>query len=373
MSRPRVVVLRGHSANPWELGAWEPLRDRYDVGIAVTRHNLYDVTGLELPTLPAKTLRDWMPPGRAGDLAVHVPGDRYRDLEQLLAGADIVHSAEIGTWFARQPAELKRRLGFRLVLTVWGTIPYLDHLLDPVRSRHWRRERRLPVHEADLFLATTERARRCLLLDGADPERIEVAWPGVDVARFAAGRPDPATGERHLIVSPARLVWEKGHHDVLRALAAVGGDHRLRIVGSGPQRERLLEYARELGVADRVEIGPVPYDRMPDVFASASVVVLASLATAIWEEQFGMVLAEAMAAGAPILAASSGAIPEVLEGSDATLFSPGDWVGLADLLAARLASPPPAPRAEHPAWLVERYSTAAAAQRLAHAYERVLA
>jgi glycosyltransferase involved in cell wall biosynthesis len=373
MSRPRVVLLRGHSANPWELGAWEPLRDRYEVTVAVSRHNLFDVSRVELPTVRARTLRDLMPPGRAGDLAVHLPGDRYRGLEALLEGADIVHSVEIGTWFARQPAELKRRLGFRLVLTVWGTIPYLDHLLDPVRARHWRRERQLPIHEADLFLATTERARRCLLLDGADPSRIEVAWPGVDVARFAAARDDGAArGDSHLVVSPGRLVWEKGHHDVLRALAAVGGGHRLQIVGSGPQRDRLLRYASDLGVADRVEIGPMPYERMPEVFANASVVVLASLATPVWEEQFGMVLAEAIAAGAPIVAASSGAIPEVLEGSGAELFSPGDWVGLADRLGARLAGPPGA-RADYPGWLVERYSNAAAAERLALAYERVLA
>ena len=372
MSPPKVVVLRGHSANPWELGAWEPLRDRFDVTVAVTRHNLFDVSRLELPSVEVKTLRDWLPPGRVGDLAVHLPGDRYRGLEELLADADIVHSVEIGTWFARQPAELKRRLGFRLVLTVWGTIPYLDRLLDPVRSWHWRRERRAPLEETDLFLATTERARRCLLLDGAPPDRIAVAWPGIDLERFAAssnGRPALA---RHLIVSPGRLVWEKGHHDVLRALAAVGGDHRLLIVGAGPERENLLRYADDLGLGDRVEIAAVPYDRMPEIFAGASCVVLASLVTPIWEEQFGMVLAEAMAAGAPIAAAASGAIPEVLEGSGATLFGPGDWVGLADILAERLHGEPAA-RADYPRWLVERYSIPAAAERLAEAYGRVLA
>jgi glycosyltransferase involved in cell wall biosynthesis len=75
------------------------------------------------------------------------------------------------------------------------------------------------------------------------------------------------------------------------------------------------------------------------------------------------VLAEAMAAGVPIVAAASGAIPEVLDGHGALVY-PGDWLGIARAIAA---PPEPAPRA-----LAERYSAAAAADRIAAAYERVL-
>ena len=77
-----------------------------------------------------------------------------------------------------------------------------------------------------------------------------------------------------------------------------------------------------------------------------------------------MMLAEAMAAGVPVVASSSGAIPEVV-GDDADLFVPGDWLGLARLLAAgpsRVAS----------AERVSAFSTTAAAARLASAYERVI-
>ena len=371
MSRPRVVLLRGHSANPWELGAWEPLRDRFDITVAVTRHNLFDVSSLELASVRAKTLRDWLPPGRVGDLAVHLPGDRYRDPARFLEGADIVHSVEIGTWFARQPAELKRRLGFRLVLTVWGTIPYLDHLLDPLRARHWRRERQLPIHEADLLLATTERARRCLLLDGADPDRVEVAWPGVDVDRFAAARDRAPTPDRHLVVSPGRLVWEKGHHDVLRALAAIGGDHRLQIVGSGPQRERLLRYARDLGVADRVEIGAVPYERMPEVFASASVVVLASLARRSGRSSSGWCWPRRWPRARRFSPPRRVRSPRCSTGRTRSCSARATGSGWRS--PGRSPRGTAGARAEHPDWLVERYSTAAAAERLAAAYERVLA
>ena len=364
MSRPRVVLLRGHSANPWELGAWELLRDRFDIEVAVTGSNAFDVSRLQLPSLRVRTLRDRLPRGRLGDLAVHLPGDRYLGLEEVLRGADVVHSAELGWWFSAQPARLKQRLGYRLVLTVWETIPRLDRWLDPLRGRQVRAGKAVSLAAADHFQATTERAAAALRLEGGDPARITVSPPGVDVARFAGARlEDP---DEPLVVSPGRLVWEKGHQDVIRALALLGGDHRLLLIGAGPERDRLLAHAQELGLGGRVEARAVPYEQMPSVYGRASAVVLMSQALPIWEEQFGMVLAEAMAAGAPIVAAASGAIPEVLEGSAAALVRPGDWAGLAEALRS-----PPSGR--HPAELVDRYSNEAAAARLAAAYERVLA
>ena len=78
-----------------------------------------------------------------------------------------------------------------------------------------------------------------------------------------------------------------------------------------------------------------------------------------------MVLAEAMAAGVPVVAAASGAIPQVVR-DGGTLFPPGDWVALARLLAE-----PSLPTA--PSELVAEYSLAAAAERLVSAYRRVLA
>ncbi len=83
-----------------------------------------------------------------------------------------------------------------------------------------------------------------------------------------------------------------------------------------------------------------------------------------------MVLAEGLAAGVPIVAASSGAIPEVL-GASANLFAPGDWLDLARRLAALRTR-----RADAASSIPERvarYSSAAAAARIAAAYERLLA
>jgi glycosyltransferase involved in cell wall biosynthesis len=155
-------------------------------------------------------------------------------------------------------------------------------------------------------------------------------------------------------------------------------------VGRGPEEQRLRSYAAELGLAGAVDFSAVPYEQMPEVFAGASAMVLASQSSAsaayhpfdvphaFWEEQFGLVLAEAMAAGLAIVTTTNGAIPEVVRGSRAALVAPGDWMGIARELAAGALSRDPGARVDH-GDARERYSSESMARRLAAAYDRVIA
>jgi glycosyltransferase involved in cell wall biosynthesis len=371
MALPKVVVLRGHNANVWDLRPLEGLADAYDVRALVTGSNLHETSSLRLPVEHVATPRDKLPGGRAAGAAAYALGERYLGLEDHLRGADIVHAAEIGTWFSAQAAGLKRKLGFRLVVTAWETLPHRA-------TYRWPRERRYRdavLEAADLYLATTERAKRCLLLEGVPEDRILVVPPGVAIERFAAARPPATPPGRHTILSAGRLVWEKGHQDVLRAVALLRrerDDLRLVVIGDGPERGRLERYAADLGLEGVAEFpSRIPYDDMPTLYAAASALVLASLPTKVWEEQFGMVLVEALAAGTPVVACSSGAIPEVLDGAG-TLVDPGDWAGLASALEAGPLAQAPGTRAPSAQALLERYSTAAHAARVRAAYDRVL-
>jgi glycosyltransferase involved in cell wall biosynthesis len=381
VERPaRILLVRGHQAAPWELGPWELLPARFEVAYLRTDRNWFDDSGVRLRRIKAKAISSYLPQNRIGALATGLTGNRYLDADEAFGWADVVHAAELSYWFAADAARRKACGGYRLALTVWETIPFLG----AYRNRHARRYRRETLAATDLFLPATERAHRALLLEGVEPERAVVVYPGVDVDRFAsAQRPEPFPQE-HVIVSPGRLVWEKGHQDVMRAVASLADRPRLVVVGAGPEERRLRTYARELGIADLVAFRSVPHERMPAVFAGASCLVLASLPAAsggyvlgdiprfFWEEQFGLVLVEALAAGLPIVAAQSGAIPEVC-GEAAAYFLPGDWLGLAQRLAEGPLARPPGERAEHPPDLVRRYSLEAAAERLAAVYDRVLA
>jgi glycosyltransferase involved in cell wall biosynthesis len=372
--RPRVVVLRGTSANPWDLRAWEPLADAFDITVPIAPNNLFDTESVGLRRVAIRTVGGRLQTaGPAGRLALHAVGERYLGLAEVLERADIVHAAELGTWFAAQAAALRGRLGFRLVLTVWETLPFVTAYRN-LRTRPYRER---VLRETDLFLPTTERARTALLLEGATPDRIRVCPPGVDLDRFAAARtPRPSDGGNHLILSVGRLVWEKGHQDLLRAVALLRHrgrtDLRVLIVGVGPEEERLRRTIADLSLDAVAELrGWVPHDELQDVYSQASCLVLGSEPTWSWEEQFGMVLVEALAAHIPVIAAASGAIPEVLDGN-ATLFAPGDWVGLADALGSGPLQGHEPPRHAPAAGYLERYSAHAASQRLRAAYDQML-
>lgn len=369
--KPRVDILRGHNANVWELRIWERLTEDFRIRALVTGSNLHEVGQLGIETVEIKTPRDLLPAGRVGGAAAYALGERYRGLQDVIAGADIVHAAEIGTWFSAQGAAAKGSA--KLVLTVWETLPWRSTFRWP-RERRYRRQ---VLGALDHCLAATERARDGLRLEGVPADRISVCYPGVDVARFAAA--DPLATDGHIILSAGRLVWEKGHQDAIRAVVALRDgligeprdDVRLVIVGAGPEEGKLRQYAAELNAPVEFR-ARVPYDEMPRLHRSASALLLASLPTRSWEEQFGMVLAEAMAAGTPIIACDTGAIPEVLAGQG-TLVPAGDWRGIARALADGPLAGPPGARRAYSAERLDEFSLDRAAERIGAVYRDLLA
>ena len=189
------------------------------------------------------------------------------------------------------------------------------------------------------------------------------------IASHAAGS---GTGPP-LIVSPGRLVWEKGHFDVLRALAAADADARLLIVGSGPERDRLLRYAAELGLADRVDDPRRcrtrrcrACSRRPraSCWRACRSRTGRSSSGWFWRRRWQPACLSSRARPEPSRKCSRAPGRAVRTGRLAFSLGVARQVPHASELGARVA---------YPAEIVERYSTRAAAERLASAYQRVLA
>jgi glycosyltransferase involved in cell wall biosynthesis len=154
---------------------------------------------------------------------------------------------------------------------------------------------------------------------------------GIDPALFqpAASRPNrPFT-----VGYVGRLVAAKGLPDLLVAVASIPGDWRLDLVGAGPLEGEVRAQAARLGIAERLRIRPeVPSTDVPLVLQEFDCLVLPSVSTPSWKEQFGRVLIEAMACAVPVVGSDSGEIPHVI-GSAGLVFPEGD----AAALGARLA------------------------------------
>ena len=126
----------------------------------------------------------------------------------------------------------------------------------------------------------------------------------------------------HVIGFTGRLVESKGLAVVLHALSdlrsAIGteGDVRILVAGVGPDLSKFKALATEIGVADKVEwLGEIKQADMPSFYRSCSTVVVPSLTTKTWKEQFGRVPVESMSCGTPVISSDSGSLPEVIEGA----------------------------------------------------------
>jgi glycosyltransferase involved in cell wall biosynthesis len=139
------------------------------------------------------------------------------------------------------------------------------------------------------------------------PEPIDLAeWR----RRFAAAAPPPVHAPTVLAV--ARMYPRKRLEDLLEAAALLRGripDARVRIVGEGPESVRLRALHARLGLGGTVTfLGDIPRQALAVEYVGATCFCLPTV-----QEGFGIVFAEAMAAGLPVIACRAAAVPEVVQ------------------------------------------------------------
>lgn len=171
-----------------------------------------------------------------------------------------------------------------------------------------------------------------------------------------------------------RLIPEKGVSLLLEATAQAEGLWSAVLLGDGPERERLQRQSVSLGVSDRVRIvSDVSIQDQPEWMNVMDVLVLPSVRTALWQEQFGRVLIEAMACGVPVLGSSCGSIPEVI-GDAGLIFREGDASHLKDQLQRMLSDPALLMNLKDRGLrrVPQTFSTATTAERLVGTYRKAV-
>ncbi len=235
-----------------------------------------------------------------------------------------VHSLFVTGWAGLRYA---RRYGMPIVYTYHTQLEAYAHYLpfEPKATRFAAAQlTRTFSNLVDAVVVPTPAIARYLRERGVEV-RIDVVPTGIDVDRFAAGRRDERLRHRlgvrsdsRLLLFVSRLAREKNIDVLLQALSDANDPSLVLVIaGEGPQREELERLAVELRVAERVVfLGVVARNELPDLYASADAFVFPSTT-----ETQGLVQAEALAAGAFVIAADAQPNRDVL-GDAARIVAP---------------------------------------------------
>ena len=253
---------------------------------------------------------------------------RYRD-----SSLDLILADEGGhqqSWLFNRWA--KRRMGARLLVIV-------HHLrCRTTESAFWRAvtipvERRM-LRDADLIVANSRHTISEIEWLGIPADSALLAPPGLSVARTS--EPPEKTGPVRKILLVGNVEPRKGVKDAIEGLsnAACCEEAELLIVGRADYdpayASEVMDLLGRRGLTGRVSfLGQVDQERLEELYAECDLFLLPSH----WEG-YGMVIAEAMARGLPVLTTSAGAIEELVEdGRTGLIVSPGDTSALSESLS----------------------------------------
>jgi L-malate glycosyltransferase len=256
-------------------------------------------------------IRGFARPDTAGQIRAFARWCRTREIA-------VVHAAELYSNIFALPgaamAGVPVRIGSRRELTIGKTRAQIAL-------------QRLAYGCAHKIVANAKAAADVLRRERVPAHKITVIPNGLDLAAFSTA---PSRLPRRRIVMVANLRPGKGHRTLIDAATTILAhvpDARFDIVGGGTERDRLMAYAGERGVADAFTFHGHCED-VPARIAAGDIAVLPSLS-----EAFPNAVLEAMAAGVPVVASAVGGILEVVEDErTGLLVPPGDATALARAL-----------------------------------------
>ncbi len=348
MSKIKVALVRGDSLNEWEGSLWNNLGDSFEVTGVCSKRNLYNTSNLHFLVKKLTTTTD--------NIFVHNFYKYYfgffqkmSGLERLLVDYNVAHTAEVYYFYTTQAVRAKAlNKKLKVITTVWdnsfGRFEYNYWPKLKISPTYWRKKINQIIKEningVDMFLPVTMYSAGLLSDLGVPDSKMQVITPAIVLPTETNQEnivKELGLEGREIYLVVNRMVKEKGVYDVLYAwrmyLKKSNKDNAVLIlIGNGPEQKNLVRLAGEMGLSTSVKfITYLPNGRVRSLYKFVKVLILASLSTFTWQEQFGFVLAEAISAGTPVISTYSGVIPEVM-GKAGLLVPPAHPVALADAL-----------------------------------------
>jgi glycosyltransferase involved in cell wall biosynthesis len=266
----------------------------------------------------------------------HPSPDELAETERLFSASRRPLHLVDGLAYGALPAALVRRLPRPAVALVHHPLAF-ESGLAPERRDELLCSEREALAEAKHVIASSHFTARLLAADfNVPPDKLSIAEPGTEPASRAKG-----TGSPVRLLAVGAVSPRKGYDVLVRALAGMRDlEWRLTIAGSldrAPQAaDALAALIAAEGLTGRIALaGAVDDATLARLYDGADVFVSPSLF-----EGYGMVLAEAMARGLPIVASTGGAAVETVPDAAAIKVPPGDAAALAAALADMIADAP---------------------------------
>jgi glycosyltransferase involved in cell wall biosynthesis len=195
------------------------------------------------------------------------------------------------------------------------------------------------IARADFIICISEFHRQFYIDNGARPEKLRIAYCGIDTSYFTPRRRKRDRSQPYHILSSGRLVEKKGFADLIRACAILrdrGLDVRCTIAGSGPDEADLRAQIATAGLEDLVLLTgqALKQEDIPDFMATGDVYAL----PCVWASDddvdgLPQMLMEAMACGLTAVSTRLVGIPDLIrDGETGLLVEPNDPDALADAL-----------------------------------------
>ncbi len=262
---------------------------------------------------------------------------------EISTGVDIVHAQ----WVIPS--------GFLASLAAWGTgIPVIatahgrDVCLNPdagytVPQRPYMRWLlRLTFRQLQALAANSIYTQQQALARGISPEKVTVVYNGTNTSLF---KPEIAPlplkekfGADFILLTVRKFYHRKGIQDVINAMPQVIEQCPKAcfvIIGYGPLEEELKQLTANLNLQDHVKfLGRLPNEELPPYYAAADAFIIPS-----HEEAFGVVAAEAMAMGKPLISTAVGGLKEVADDKVALIVPPRDPDSVARAIVTLYHSP----------------------------------